>query len=377
MFVNEGQAQQMDPIRPQSVDLSEAGKLVPGVDERLRRNIIFGASGVATVLSVTFWLIGAAKDVDSIERLVIPLLALGFGAITLLSWRGNVRGAQLGLLAVGGGILLERIHFVLDQPKPGYLPLLDAYELLIWFPCLYVVSFLLLEQRSALLFNLTILGSSLIVVRDWLVPGDDGNYHADLTEFYIGQLGCVIVVYAFAILKERLLSTQRLALDLRAFAETDFLTGVPNRRLLTDGLKREIACCERAASELSVVLLDLDHFKRINDTFGHDEGDRALRRVAMLADRNRRQTDTFGRWGGEEFLLVAPGLDLDGGRMAAERLRELIEDSAGESRVRVTASLGVSEFRTGDDVGSLVKRADEALFEAKLSGRNRVVISKD
>ena len=124
-----------------------------------------------------------------------------------------------------------------------------------------------------------------------------------------------------------------------------------------------------------MILLDIDHFKHINDSFGHDEGDRALRRLAILMERRRRQSDVFGRWGGEEFLVIAPSLDLVDARAAAERLRLVLESSSSKMQSGVTASFGVSQYRLGGDVPSLIKRADEALMQAKDAGRNCVVVA--
>ncbi len=347
-------------------------ELRPDPGGRLRRNVLLGATGVATALSLTFWVLGASKDIDSVERIVVPLLTLLFGALTFVTWRGKLRGAEIGLMLVAGCVLLERIHFTRHEDKPGMIPVLDTYELLIWFPSVFVFAFLVFEKRQALLFGLALIAASFVVVRDWLTPGADDIYHADLSEFMIGQLGCLSLLYGFAHLKERFLSTHALAVSLRSSAETDFLTGVANRRAVTQSLQRELLRAQRHRSHLSVILLDLDDFKGINDRFGHDEGDKALRRVALLIDRSRRRTDAFGRWGGEEFLLVAPDLDLAEARNAAERLRSLIEGSSRSGPSSVTASFGVSEFKAGDDLARLVMRADQALMEAKASGRNRV-----
>ena len=347
-------------------------ELEPGADARLRRRLLFAASGLATALCITFWLIGATKDIGSTERVIVPTLTLLFGAVMLLTWRGHLRYAELALLSVGGGVLIERLHFTQGIGRIAAIPVADAYELMIWFPCVYVFAYLLLGLRPALLFNLGLLAASMAVLRNWLIPGAGEFYHPDLTEFYVGQFGAIIVLYAFAHLKDRFLATHRMAVDLRSFAETDFLTGIANRRAVTQGLERELERAARDGSPLAVVLLDLDLFKRINDTHGHDEGDRALRRVSMLIDRNRRQTDVFGRWGGEEFLLITPGLGLQHAVEAADRLRRLIETSGGPRCIQVTASFGVSEYRPGDGIATLVKRADEGLMRAKRAGRNRV-----
>ena len=203
---------------------------------------------------------------------MIPLLAVLFAGLMLLTWRGKVKGAEVGLLTLAGAVLLERIHFTSTLPHPGNMPVLDTYELLIWFPSVYLFAFLLCDKLHALLYSLALLTGSLLLVRNWLIPGADRIYRADVSEFYIGQLGCIVLVYAFALLKERFFTTHELAVDLRSFAETDFLTGVPNRRALTEALKREVTRCERHGDTVGLILLDIDRFKHVNDTLGTRRG---------------------------------------------------------------------------------------------------------
>jgi diguanylate cyclase (GGDEF)-like protein len=361
------------PEHPAPISASALEQLEFDSSEGIRRNVLLGATGIATALSLVFWVLGASKDVDSIQRAVVPLLTLLFGVLTFLTWRGQLRGAEIGLLVIGGGVLLERIHFARNLPHPGLMPVLDAYELLIWFPSVYLFAFLLFDKKHALLFSLGLLAGSAVVLRDWFIPGAADIFHADLSEFYLGQLGCIFFVYSVSILRERLSRTHELAVDLHRFSETDFLTGVPNRRALTRTLEREITRCQRHGDALGLILLDVDRFKQINDSLGHDEGDRVLRRIALLVDRTRRDSDVFGRWGGEEFLLIAPSLGLDEAHSAAERLRQVLEVADSEVSAPVTASFGVSDYRFGDGVASMLKRADEALMKAKASGRNCVI----
>lgn len=156
----------------------------------------------------------------------------------------------------------------------------------------------------------------------------------------------------------------------------DELTGAYNRRFLMETLARERSRAERLAEPFSVCLLDIDHFKSINDGFGHSAGDAVLRHFAALAPRGLRGVDTFGRFGGEEFLLVLPDTDRNGALAAAERVRAATEAAAfpglpPDKRITVTA--GVATHAKGEDVSSLLARADDALYQGKHAGRNRVV----
>ena len=355
-------------------DAIGSGALDPEESDRFRQHVILLASVLGAVMAPFFALLESTKpNMDAVEQYALPGLALVFAALALLARRGFTELAGWGLVTAGAAILLERLHHVLYEPNPGLQRVVNGYELISWFPSLYIFCFVLFEKKRALLFSLALLLLSALIVRDGVTAGVlGGMYAVDPHEFYASQLVCLFFVYLLSGLKERFVATQRVALALRNFAETDFLTGIANRRSLTQAFEREIARCERLGFSLAVILLDIDRFKLVNDTLGHAEGDRVLRRVSQLMDRSRRRSDLFGRWGGEEFLLVAPDLDLEGARVAAERMRGIIESGSGDSRLDVTASFGVSEFVSGDDVASLVKRADEALMRAKATGRNRV-----
>lgn len=164
--------------------------------------------------------------------------------------------------------------------------------------------------------------------------------------------------------------------DLEREVLLDPLTGLFNRRYLKTRLDEEISRAERHELALSVLMIDIDHFKGINDTFGHLVGDNVIRQVARVVSEASRPSDTAIRYGGEEMLVVASQTDLRTALAFAERLRAVIADqaikiSAGKT-TRVTASFGVSSFEAGDTCATLVERADRAVYAAKRTGRNRV-----
>jgi len=164
---------------------------------------------------------------------------------------------------------------------------------------------------------------------------------------------------------------------LREQATKDWLTKLWNRSSILDILMRELARSERDVSPVSVALLDLDHFKAVNDTQGHYAGDIVLRETAIRMNESVRQYDSIGRYGGEEFLIVLPGCDISGAVSQAERLCGRIAGkpvSIGSTESRITASIGVTTSLPGQNATpeALIKRADEALYQAKRRGRNRV-----
>ena len=167
---------------------------------------------------------------------------------------------------------------------------------------------------------------------------------------------------------------------MQKMASHDSLTDLFNRRALYDISENELARARRENKPVSLVMMDIDHFKNVNDEYGHNIGDQALRRVAHIILENIRTYDTAGRWGGEEFLLVLPGTDLDEASQIAERVRQGIESAKiplqGGKHVDLQASFGVSTSLPDDllTFDLLVHQADEALYEAKGEGRNRVCV---
>jgi diguanylate cyclase (GGDEF)-like protein len=162
--------------------------------------------------------------------------------------------------------------------------------------------------------------------------------------------------------------------ETRALATHDALTSLYNRNVFSKELAREIARVRRYDTALSLIVVDIDHFKRINDAHGHLVGDVCLRGLATTLLQNLRQVDVVCRYGGEEFAIIMPMTDREGARTVAERLRVAVERLAIEAEgrsIRFTASFGASTLRPGENAESLFRRADEALYRAKRAGRNR------
>lgn len=161
-------------------------------------------------------------------------------------------------------------------------------------------------------------------------------------------------------------------------AMTDLLTSLPNRRSGMTSLAKAWSAANRSSQPLSVMVLDVDHFKRVNDTYGHAIGDAVLREVAQALQRSARKDDSVCRLGGEEFLMICQNADLKSALMAAERLRRMIESlriTAGSAVIQISISIGIASREAGmSDADALVNAADRALYQAKQSGRNRSCI---
>ena len=167
-------------------------------------------------------------------------------------------------------------------------------------------------------------------------------------------------------------------LDVKREAKTDGLTGLCNRKAFDARLRRAVSAAKSDNTPLSVLMIDVDHFKQVNDTHGHHVGDLVLRLIGRLLSENVKGRDTAARYGGEEFAIILAGANRQAAAIVAEQIREALASKTlgtkaqGNGRASVTVSVGVAELRPGDMATSLITRADEALYRAKRSGRNRV-----
>lgn len=166
--------------------------------------------------------------------------------------------------------------------------------------------------------------------------------------------------------------------EIELLSQTDSLTGLWNRRHLEESLESEFKRAKRYNKELSIMIIDLDHFKYINDTYGHMAGDEVLREVSAAIKECQRETDFIGRYGGEEIVIILPETDLHTSSNIAETVRKTVESRPVEFEgevINVTASIGVSSLRKEhENFAMLFSEADEALYNAKKLGRNRVEV---
>ena len=165
--------------------------------------------------------------------------------------------------------------------------------------------------------------------------------------------------------------------EVKAQAVTDGLTGLYNRRYFEEYLKKEVTRALRQKQPFSIIGLDLDHLKQINDKFGHAYGDLAIKTVAEVLKRNARSIDTAARMGGEEFNVILPGVDSKGAMIAAERIRKALESEKLDTIKRITASIGVATFlEHSDNIEDILELTDQAMYQSKRNGRNRVTLAK-
>lgn len=163
---------------------------------------------------------------------------------------------------------------------------------------------------------------------------------------------------------------------IQRIATRDELTGTANRRFMMDLLREEIQRVDRSGATLMVAILDIDYFKQVNDGYGHQAGDRCLQEFARVVQSSIRSTDRLARWGGEEFLILLTDTDFALALACLERVRTQVEQAVvtlGQIEIRITVSIGVTQFQAGDSTEQTIDRADLALYAAKAQGRNQVV----
>ena len=168
--------------------------------------------------------------------------------------------------------------------------------------------------------------------------------------------------------------------SVEALLDRDELTGGGNRRYLTHMLEQETSRADRSSAKFCLAMLDLDFFKRVNDTYGHQAGDKVLITFAQVAQEGLRRNDYFGRYGGEEFMLIMSDTELAGAKVKAERLRANVGKTRFpeiDPKLVQTVSVGIAEFQRGESIEQIEQRADRALYKAKSNGRNRVEIDTE
>ena len=200
------------------------------------------------------------------------------------------------------------------------------------------------------------------------------QYIVDKTAAYYKYFTLTFGINLFVIALVLILYKRFILNQLASSAIHDSLTGVFNKGYLDEYLEYEIARAIRKQTAFSLIMLDIDHFKLVNDTYGHRRGDYALKTLAEVVQKSKRNADVLARVGGEEFIVLLPDTKLSDAIQLAERIRKNVEDFTFEEIVRMTISLGITEFKQTDSKESILKRVDSALYKAKDNGRNRCEI---
>lgn len=308
-------------------------------------------------------------------------------------------------LLIGTPVLAGVLAFMFTRWfSPRMQPVLTGATLFIAVSLVYLNVISFFETGEFRFFSVIIVNMYLHtfsrVQWAWAVPAGFANvlfYNVSLL-FVVGVNGELLITANYLMLSSALagmvacymmeLTSRREFFNLKILSSanaklhesssTDPLTGLANRRLLLDRLREEHARQQRTGKSYCIAMIDADHFKRINDEYGHASGDEVLKKIAMVLRDGTRVTDTTGRWGGEEFLVIFSATSLAAARIAAEKIRRNIENMrifSGERCLPVTITIGIAEAGFNEKPDTTLRRADQALYEGKQSGRNRTVVA--
>ena len=245
-----------------------------------------------------------------------------------------------------------------------------------WLPMIYILAFLMFETRTAVVLSIGFLSIAILPTAIYLLLYGVGGLRNEafllLFQIYFSHATYIPLLSGISVIKARYVRAAILAESMVQVANRDYLTNTDSRRYLEQTLTLALERARRYNRSLMVLVIDIDYFKRVNDNYGHNAGDDVLIEFAGLIRQHLRTADSFGRWGGEEFLVIAPEIDQVRAVLLAERLRAIVAQHAFRNRLRLTASFGVTGYRPNDTIDSIVKRADIALYRAKQRGRDRI-----
>jgi diguanylate cyclase (GGDEF)-like protein len=327
------------------------------------------ALGLAVALHIVFAVAFYSLQIESLVYLSVAAAAIYGGCIVLAKRRLRLLVTGLTLFSLAAySFLLTRL-----------VGLASGFQYYAWL----VIPLVFFNTETRMQTKVVLATASIItcIAFTWLSPKTAliTVAYPTLSNFFIFNVGCFLVAngllaftYAHAV--------GEASRQLHELATTDALTGLANRRRLLEIASHEIARSQRVYQPMSILLMDIDHFKSINDQFGHAGGDSVLLSLTHTLKKTIRSLDHIARWGGEEFLVLMPGVDLAVARAAAERIRltlattPLFTNDTELESLRLTVTVGVSEWQVIESIERCIERADVAMYRGKDNGRDRVEV---
>ena len=321
--------------------------------------------GAISVLEISTWLIMIRLgQINAVDLWLLPSLASMFLIVLGLLLHRPQRVKLVHRIMLAGICCYE----LLDLYSSG-LPVVGTQNAIgvgmVWFPVTTVIAFLIMRHQPAARLSMIYVLISLVLGVVYFRDGINPTQINAMLQFYFSNIAILCISWVFGNMRNQYLT-------MRTMAYTDTLTGLLNRRAMTDHL--EMAHANNTPYCLMVI--DIDEFKRVNDTFGHPVGDQVLREMALTLESHTRGSDQIARWGGEEFLILAHGSSILQAQGLADRLLEAVR-GANTAGLGLTVSIGISERRAGSTLESAISMADVALYQAKAAGRNRTEIAQD
>jgi diguanylate cyclase (GGDEF)-like protein len=321
--------------------------------------------GGISILEIATWIIlNRLGQINTVDFWLLPSLASTFLVMLglLLHRPQRVKLVHRVMLAgICGYELLDLFSSGLPEVRNQ-----NAIGVgMVWFPVTTVIAFLILRHQLAARLSTVYVLISLVLGVVYFRDGINPTQINAMLQFYASNIAILCISWVFGHMRNQYL-------EMRTMAYTDTLTGLLNRRAMNDHL--ETAHTDNAP--FCLLVIDIDEFKRVNDTFGHPVGDQVLREMALTLESHTRKSDRIARWGGEEFLVLTHGSGMTQAQQLADRLLEAVR-AANIAGLGLTVSIGISERRVGSTLESVIGMADVALYQAKAAGRNRTEIARN
>jgi diguanylate cyclase (GGDEF)-like protein len=350
-----------------------------------KRRIYLATLILGIVVCVLCWLFLDWSGTNNLKSRLILSLALSFEVtvvVVLLRSSHWIPVAEVLLYSLAALALVINWYLDLTAPHSSVREASRALiDLALWSPIVYILAFVALASHRSVLWGSLFLVATLVMGLGHLVYSSHDGQLTSMELYFLVRYGLAGVTYMALLsvgvrLNERYVRARIDAEAMTRLAHTDPVLDIANRRHLYLHFEQEMERAQRYGRPLSVLMFDMDRFKQVNDTFGHDVGDDVLVQVARAVTRDLRKGDNFGRWGGEEFMILAPETGEARAAQMAERLRVIIAGLDLGRVGQVTASFGVAEYEPGTRLELWLKRVDQALYRAKGKGRNRVEIAE-
>lgn len=312
------------------------------------------------------------NNMDFVNTVTFTLLCGGFTIcyVFLLANKNTFPYVEITVFIIAVAVFLLRMYndIIFDLGIGGNVHIGNVSY---WVSLFYILIYFTFRGRKAFILSLVIFSLTILPGAYHILFSPNFSSHTldSLIQFYISNIGFVIALYYF----QRIIDIYLEASVAHHNANTDYLTELPNRRQIDQLLYQKVEKSKQKGFTFSVILFDIDFFKKVNDKHGHDAGDCVLKELAGVVKENIRDTDHFGRWGGEEFIILVSREDLLEAELLSERVRQKIEDYRFKHGEKITCSFGVVELLPGESVNQLLKRADQALYKAKEHGRNTII----
>lgn len=325
----------------------------------LKRKIYLTILPLLFFTNLTYWLF--SPYVDQFMEVVLPIFCIYIAVVWILVYLHRfIRICEFISLGIFTLYHCVRIYTFIGQIEDHVV---NVYAF--WSPVYFFYVFMVLERKYALSFSLFI---HLVTIIMGIPYFHQPLAFDTLMQFYVSTILYTLILFYF----QKLVAVYIESDILRKNAYYDSLTEIGNRRLIDNWLEDEVKRCHKTNGVFSIIYFDIDFFKKINDNYGHNVGDSVLIEFSSLVKAHIQPSDFFGRWGGEEFMIILRNRTLDEAKRFAENLREIIENHSFRYVGKVTASFGVTSLKRNDLPLTLLKRADKALYRAKNSGRNLV-----